>query len=237
MWKKIIKVHFKNDHLEPLMPHYLKGVENSLDCIKKGIEYYDSDIIAFYATEVLDRVCEIDRVFEGLKLSIEYLDKKEFGGSEFEFTSHHSFHVENFILRLTGITDRCWLLVGSSLLFEKKSIEKLQGKSKIKKAIQVFPHIEESIDVIESIVMKFRKDRNDIAHNCGYKNNNLFVLAAINNFDLEVDDMLGANQYVIDEAVGLLHPVIDELNIAITNLISSLSFLYKRILEHKGNNT
>jgi hypothetical protein len=144
MWEKIIKVHFENDHLVPLMPHYLKGVANSLDCIKKGIEYYDSDIIVFYATVVLDRVAEIDRAFEGLKLSIEYLDKKEFGGSEFEFTSHYSFHVENFILRLTGIADRCWLLVGSSLLFERKSIEKLQGKSKIKKAIQVFPYIQTS---------------------------------------------------------------------------------------------
>jgi hypothetical protein len=98
-------------------------------------------------------------------------------------------------------------------------------------------YIEESIDAIESIVMKFRKDRNDIAHNCGYKNNNVFVLVTVNNFDLEGYDMQGADQYLIDEAVGLLHPVIDELNIAITNLISSLSFLYKRVLEHKGNNT
>lgn len=74
--------------------------------------------------------------------------------------------------------------------------------------------------------MKFRKNRNDIAHNCGYKNNKLFVLATINNLDLEVDDMPKATQYVIDETVGLLHPVIDELNCAVTNLIASLSFLY-----------
>ncbi len=219
------------------MPHYLKGVANSLDCIRNGKEYYDSDVIVFYATEVLDRVGEIDRALEGMKLSIEYLDKKEFGGSKFEFTSHHSFHVENFILRSTGISDRCWLLVGSSLLFEKKSIEKLQGKSEIKKTIQVFPHIEESIGAIDNIAMKFRKERNDIAHNCGYKNNNLFILDAINNFNLEVGDIPRQNQYVIDEAIGLLQPVIDELDIAISNLISSLSFLYKRVLEHNGNNT
>ena len=201
-------MHFENDHLIPLMPHYLKGVANSLGCLKKGIEYYDSDILAFYATEVLDRVYEIDRAFEGLKLSIEYLGKKEFSGSAFEFTSHHSFHIENFILRLTGIADRCWLLVGSSLLFEKNSIEKLQGKSVIKKAIQVFPHLEESINKIDTIVMKFREDRNDIAHNSGYKNNNLFVLVAINNFDLGKYDIPGANQYVTDEAIGLINPVI-----------------------------
>lgn len=219
------------------MPHYLKGVANSMDRIKNGIEYYDSDIIAFYATEVLDRVSEIDRALEGMRLSIEYLDKKEFIGSKFEFTSHHSFHVENFILRLTGISDRCWLLVGSSLLFEKKSIEKQQGKSEIKKTIQIFPHVEKSIAAIDNIAKKFRNERNDIAHNCGYRNNNLFILAAINNFDIEVDGILEANQYVTDEAVGLLQPVIDELDIAITNLISSLSFLYKRVLDHNGNNT
>ena len=170
-------------------------------------------------------------------MSIEYLAKKEFGGSKFEFTSHHSFHVENFILRLTGIADRCWLLVGSSLLIEKKSIEKLQGKSKIKKEIQIFPHIEESVGTIDSIVQKFRKDRNDIAHNSGYSNKNISTLVAINQFDIEVDDMPSAYQYVVNESVDLLQPAIEELNSAVTNLISSLSFIYKRVVNHSEQST
>ena len=230
-------MHFENDHLLPLMPHFIKSAAKGLACIQEGKKHYETDIVSVYASEVLDRVCEIDRAFEGLEISIEYLAQTDFGSSKYDFPALHSFHVENFIFRLTGVSDRCWLLIGSSLLLKKGVIECLKGKHKIRQEMAGFPKIESSIETIDAIVRKFRSERNDIAHNSGYSNKNIGILVAIEQFDIAVDDIAGANKYVIDDSIELLKPTVDELSDAVTNLISSLSFIYEHILIQKEKNT
>ena len=230
-------MHFENDHLIPLMPHYIKSAVKGLACMQEGKNHYETDIVSFYAGEVLDRVSEIDRAFEGLEISIESLAQSDFGPSKYSFSAYHSFHVENFIFRLTGVADRCWLLIGSSLLLKKRVIECLRGKHKIRQEMAGFPKIESSIDKIDAIVNKFRSERNDIAHSSGYSNKSIATLAAIEQFDIAVDDIAGVNKYVIDDSIQLLRPTVAELSNAVTNLISSLSFIYEHIIKQEEKNT
>ena len=228
-------LHIENEDLAPLIPFFRSHIQKGLNAIQISSKIFNGEVKESYAFDICARVSEIDNAFQGLKISLEYLNHNEFGNSKYDFTNQHSFHIENFLLRLTSIVDRSYLLVGTSILLEKKSIEKLGGKKKIKKALRQYPpDISNALNTIEKAVGSLRKIRNEVAHQSGYSSNNLSALILLETFGEAVAKKLDKTlplpelkALIISDSLNLFEPVLGNLNVAVTKTIGSLSFIYQ----------
>ncbi|HHC7111768.1 TPA: hypothetical protein ACN37V_004588, partial [Vibrio parahaemolyticus] len=146
--------HSENKHIKNLYPLVVEYLKSGLEGIVNEDETFHASEMQKYAHEVCSRVFEIDNAFESLELSIEYLKRTTFNDSDFDFTAHHAFHVENFLLRLTSVVDRCYLLAGSAVMLANKTIERLGGNRKVVKeladvsphALQILKNLEKEIE-------------------------------------------------------------------------------------------
>lgn len=62
---------------------------------------------------------------------------------------HHTFHIENFLLRLTSVIDRSYLLAGSTMLMENSKIERLGGNRNVHKELSTFSP--RTLDILKSM--------------------------------------------------------------------------------------
>jgi hypothetical protein len=235
--------HIENQSLKPLMPFYVEYLHKGLVAHSAKQNIFDGTIKEKYAHDICARVHEIDNALESLSLSIEYLEKAEFGNSKYSFSTHHSFHVENFLLRLTSVVDRCYKVAGTSILLKKKTIESMNGNASILEELKSYSlEAVQAINKIKKVVGPLRKLRNEVAHNASYSNKNLTSLSwMVNNNDPKLlqqfDNIMTIEQLksvIITDTLSLLKPTIDKLNINVNLLIQSLSFIYQDIVEIDG---
>ncbi|MFS1931979.1 Cthe_2314 family HEPN domain-containing protein [Vibrio splendidus] len=194
-----------------------------------------------YSQDVFGRVAEIDNAFKNMKITFEYLCKNSFEDSEYNFSEHHALHVENFLLRLTSVVDRSYLLAGSTMLMENSKIEKLGGKGKVNKELKSFSPI--SADILqrmEDAIDHLRTPRNKVAHQAGFSSKNLCVLQTIENSELEsisvkqITDIMSYDEIkglVIAESVEKFKDISVEMDSLVKELIDSLSFVYSGLLK------
>lgn len=218
-----------------------KSIGEALTAMQQGNTTYNASAIELYAQSIFSRVSEIDNAFKNLYITLEYLNKTEFVDSEFNFTDHHAFHVENFLLRLISIIDRSHLLVGSTMFMENNNIEKLGGNKKVHKKLNEFSVA--SADILKKMsdsVGQLRDTRNKVAHQSGYSSKNIIVLQTIENAKKEsfcVKDITDIMSYdeikniVIDEAIRPFTEVVSTMDGLVKDLIDSLSFVYTGLLE------
>lgn len=236
---KVRMNHFENVGLNPLKPFYIKYLHKGLVAYSSKKQVFDGTIKEKYAHDICARIHEIDNAFDSLSLSIEYLEKTEFQESAFNFSIHHSFHVENFLLRLTSVVDRCYKVAGTSILLKKKTIESIRGNSEILKELKQYSEgAVQAIKAVDKVVKPLRKLRNQVAHEAGYSNRNLNCLSMIVNIEepsllKQFEDVMSVEQLkavIIRDTLDLLKPTIERMSVNVELLIESLSQIYQDVV-------
>jgi hypothetical protein len=232
-------LHSENRHIKQFFPLVTKSVKKGLTALQDGEKTYSASAIEIYAQNIFSRISEIDNAFKNISLTLEYLNKKSYSDSEFDFSEHHAFHVENFLLRLTSVVDRCYLFVGSTLLMADKKIEKLSGKKDVYKKLKDFsPESAKMLTAMDSKISDLKKKRNKVAHQAGFSSKNLCVIQAIENAEsasqaqsiTEIMPLDKIKDIVIDDSVEKFQEVSTSMDQLVSELIDSLSFVYTGLL-------
>jgi hypothetical protein len=234
-------VHSEHPIIKQFFPLVTESLTKGLSALSNGDGSYEASTIEIYAQEVFSRVSEIDNAFKNMSIAIEYLKQKDYSGAGYSFSEHHAFHIENVLLRLTGVVDRSYLLAGSTMLMENNKIEKLGGKHKVHNELRSFsPDSVEILKRMEDAIDHLRTPRNRVAHQAGFSSKNLSVLQAIENSESEsisareITDIMSYEQIkdvVIGESVDQFEPVLPIMDGLVKKLIESLSFVYDGLLK------
>lgn len=244
-------VHSEHPKIKQFFPLVTESLAKGLAALSDGGGSYKAPAIEVYAQEVFSRVSEVDNAFKNMSIAIEYLKKKDHPSSGYSFSEHHAFHIENFLLRLTGVVDRSYLLAGSTMLMENDKIEKLGGKRSVNKELQSFsPCSVKILKRMEGAIDHLRTSRNRVAHQSGFSSKNLSVLQTIENSESEsisvrqITEIMSYEKIkdvVIGESVDQFEAVIPIMDGLVKEIIESLSFVYDGLLEiyitNQGNQT
>jgi len=207
--------------------------------MQRGEQVYEATEIQKYSHDLVARVTEVDNAFNKLYIALENLRQHEFPNSEFDFSSNHSYHVENFLLRVTTIVDRCHLFAGTALLMSNKVIERMNGNSQVKKELSKYS--ENSLRLLrkmDAVIGQLKRRRNEIAHQEGYSSKNLIALqvyeAADGDSFRELDSVMSICQLkslIVQETMGELEPMVSKLELLVNDFIDSLAFLYLDLVQ------
>ncbi|OCH19261.1 Cthe_2314 family HEPN domain-containing protein [Aliivibrio logei] len=233
-------IHSENHHIRQFFPLVCKAIGKGLEALENDVKNYTASPLEIYAQSIFSRVYEIDNAFKNMSLTLEYLEKKTYPDTEFSFSEHHAFHVENFLLRLTSVVDRCYLLAGSTILMAEKKIEKLGGNKKVENQLKGFsPESAKILKKMNDEIDVLKKSRNKVAHQAGFSSKNLCVVQAIENSESEaqvesITDIMSLEEIkdvVIKDSIYQFQKVSSAMDQLVTDLIESLSFVYNGLLE------
>lgn len=212
-----------------------------MSALSSGDNSYSASTIEQYAQDVFSRVAEIDNAFKNMSITIEYLHQKTYKDSNFNFSEHHAFHIENFLLRLTSVVDRSYLLAGSTMLMENNKIERLGGNGKVNKELVRFaPASADILKKMEDAINHLRVPRNKVAHQAGFSSKHLCVLQTIENSEIDsisvkqITDIMSYDEIkelVIDDSLDQFERVLLIMDGLVKELIDSLSFVYSSLLK------
>ena len=239
--KRSIPIHFENPNVQQLFTLVTESLTKGFEATQRGESTYSSSSIEIYARDIFSRVYEIDNAFKNMTITLEYLYKSTFNDSAYNFSEHHALHVENYLLRLTSVVDRSYLLAGSTMLMENSIIEKLGGNRKVNKELSTFsPVSAEILKKMENVIDHLRTPRNKVAHQAGFSSKNLCVLQTIENSKIEsisvkqITDIMSYDELkelVISESVEQFKSIASEMDALVKELIDSLSFVYSGLLK------
>lgn len=235
--------HTENPYIKQFFPLVTKSICEGMGALSNDDSCYSVSVIEQYAQNIFLRVAEIDNAFKNVSITMEYLRQKIYEGSEYSFSEHHAHHIENFLLRLTSVVDRSYLLAGSTILMKNSDIERIGGNYRVKK--ELLEHAPVSATILEKMndaIADLRQPRNKVAHQAGFSSKNLCVLQAIENSEVEsmsmkeITDIIPYNkikEIVSDEAIVKYESVLTTIDGLVTELIDSLSPMYNQILKTK----
>lgn len=176
-----------------------------------------------------------------MSITLEYLSKNNYPDSKYSFSDHHALHIENFLLRLTSVVDRSYLLAGSTMLMDNRKIERIGGNRNVNKELKIFSPVSADIlQKMEDAINHLRTPRNKVAHQAGFSSKNLSVLQTIENSEVEficvkqISDIMPYDEIkklVIAESLEKFESVSLEMDGLVTELINSLSFVYSDLLK------
>ena len=132
--------HTENPNIKQFFPLVTDSLSKGMAAFLNGSDSYSASAIEIYAQNIFSRVAEIDNAIKSISITLEYLHQKTYGNSDYNFSEHHVYHIENFLLRVTSVVDRSYLLAGSTIMMENSRIEKIGGNQKIyKKLLNISP--------------------------------------------------------------------------------------------------
>jgi hypothetical protein len=186
MCQRSIAIHSENPNIKQLFALVTASLAKGLSALSSGESTYNASAIEKYSQDIFERTAEIDNAFKNINITLEYLNKSTYTDSKYSFSEHHALHIENFLLRLTSVVDRSYLLAGSTMLMENSQIEKLGGNKKVHKELSTFsPASYEVLNKMENAIDHLRAPRNKVAHQAGFSSKNLCILQAIENSKAE----------------------------------------------------
>lgn len=234
-------MHSEHPKVKQFFPLVTESLSKGLNALSDGESSYEASAIDKYAQDIFSRVAEIDNAIKNMSITLEYLKQKNYENSEYNFSEHHTFHIENFLLRLTSVVDRSYLLAGSTMLMENHIIENLGGKRKVSsKLLDFSPASEAILKKMDDAIGHLRTPRNKVAHQAGYSSKNLCVLQTIENSEAEsisvreITDIMSYEQIkdaVIGESIDKFETVLPIIDNLVKELIDSLSFVYDGLLQ------
>ena len=229
-----------NNNIKPLFPLVCECLLAMLEAQENGQVSAKVSEKQKYARDIYARVMEIDNAFKTLNLSLEYLGKEKFDGSEFELSDHYAFHAENFLLRLTSVVDRCHLFAGAAVLLDKNRMERIGGNKYVFEYMrEQFPQNAIILEKLNKSVSKLRTRRNKVAHQEGFSSKNLVVIQAMEhdegNFLSEVSKIMKPEKItalVREEISSNFKPVVVEMQNLVNELIDSFASIYLELTKN-----
>lgn len=242
MDRRSIVIHSENPHIKQLSALVTASLAKGLSALCNKKSTYKISVMEKYSQDIFERITEIDNSFKNINITLEYLSNNTYANSKFSFSEHHALHIENFLLRLTSVVDRSYLLAGSTMLMENNKIERLGGNDKVYKEIAVFsPASSKILKNMEDAINHLREPRNKVAHQAGFSSKNLCILQAIENSKIEptsikkITDILPyekIKELVIADSLDKFQNTSSNLNNLVTELINSLSFVYNDLFKN-----
>jgi len=229
-------VHILHPYLSSYVRKMIKVTEGA-----EGIQIYYKE---HYARSVFSRAVALQNAYDTLNLSIEYLDRADFASSSFDFEKHYQYHLEHFYLSVFGIIDRCYLLVGTSIMLTDSEIDKLGSVRTIESRLGQLESCSKILDALRILKLNqenLRATRNAIAHKNGFTNDHIEALeffSIASDFQSKFPD-----EFKLDEAeeiirnglkkktkkeIDLIHTT---LKSDVENVFHNLEFLYNGIGE------
>lgn len=158
-------LHTENPNINQFFPLVTKSISKGVVALSNGDTSYDASAIEIYAQNIFSRVYAIDNAFKNISITMEYLRQKTYQDSEYSFSEHHAHHIENFLLRLTSVVDRSYLLAGSTFMMKNSQIEKQGSNKKInKKLLECSPASAAVLESMRDTIDELRVHRNKVAH-------------------------------------------------------------------------
>ena len=91
-------LHTENPNIKQFFPLVTDSLAKGMDALSNGDSNYNASSIEIYAQTIFSRVYEIDNALKNMSITMEYLRKKNYEDSEYNFSEHHAHHIENFLL-------------------------------------------------------------------------------------------------------------------------------------------
>ncbi|HCI76128.1 MULTISPECIES: Cthe_2314 family HEPN domain-containing protein [unclassified Psychrobacter] len=236
--------HTENPNIKQFFPLVTDSLSKGMAAFLNGSDSYSASAIEIYAQNIFSRVAEIDNAIKSISITLEYLHQKTYGNSDYNFSEHHVYHIENFLLRVTSVVDRSYLLAGSTIMMENSRIEKIGGNQKIyKKLLSISPDSATILEEMRDTIKDLQTPRNKVAHQAGFSSKNLCVLQAIESAGIEsisvkeITDIMSYDkikEVVSDESIEQYESVLLVIDKLVTDLINSLPFRYTDLLQSKA---
>ena len=236
--------HIENPNIKQFFPLVTKSLSKGMDALSNDDSSYNASSIEIYAQNIISRVDEIDNALKNMSITMEYLRKKNYEDSEYNFSEHHAHHIENFLLRSTSVVDRSYKLAGSTIMMKNEQIEKQGSNEKIyKKLLSISQASATILKDMKDTIKDLRTPRNKVAHQAGFSSKNLCVLQAIENAGIEsisvkeITDIMSYDkikEVVSDESIEQYESVLLVIDKLVTDLINSLPFRYTDLLQSKA---
>lgn len=236
--------HIENPNIKQFFPLVTDSLSKGMAALSNSDSSYHASPTEIYAQNIFSRVYEIDNALKNMSITMEYLCKKNYEDSEYNFSEHHAHHIENLLLKLTSVVDRSYLLAGSTILMENSQIERIGGNQKIyKKLLSISPDSATILENMRDTIKDLQTPRNKVAHQAGFSSKKLCVLQAIENAGIEsisVKEITDTMSYdkikevVSDESIEQYESVLLAVDKLVTDLINSLSFLYTGLLQSQA---
>lgn len=226
---------FNNHKSVQILNHYLKSYIAKVLKVSEGAEGVEISWGEQYAREINSRANAVQNSYEKLNLSIEYLKQEDFSPTNFEFTKHYQYHLESFYLYVFGIIDRCYLLVGVSIMLTDSQIDKLGGTTTINKHLTqnaYASNISDALKTLKNNQEHLRATRNAIAHKNVITNDHieaLDTLSIASDFDSIFTDDFDHTHAEETLQNGLRNKTEKEIDLIVTTLTSDMDNLFQNL--------
>jgi hypothetical protein len=219
--------------VQPLLPYqrtYLVKGMHELNAKENGGKF-EATLVEDYAAQVMERVNALENCVNSLRIAMNFildLDK-----DQSDATDLYQYHYENFLLRLTGILDRAYRLVGTSLRLDPDKLNKISANQFVAKAVtNDFPDLHSALTDLSDAVALHKTTRNSIAHSEAYSTRELGLFAAAKTLKLELGEInIGdlMEHYFSEGGAGLAR-LVAEMVSGVEALLDALAPLYETVV-------
>lgn len=215
-----------------LLPHLKAYALKGLHEYKTGQNggKFSATALEQYSAQVLERVDALDSCISSLRLALSFIE--DLDRTHSSVVELYRYHHENFLLRLTGIVDRAYRLVGASLMMGAKDLEKVGSNKLVERAVFTeYPDVHRVLKKLADVVAAHRNDRNMVAHSAAYSTRELGLFTAINTMNLgiegiDIDELM--DHYFSNGAVSMV-ALTGEIVLVIEELLDTLVPIYAAV--------
>ena len=224
--------------IQPLLPYMQKYLIKGMQEFKtreNGGKFKSTDR-EMYASQVIERVSELENCLKSLRLAMNFildLDK-----DQSDVTDLYRYHYENFLLRLSGILDRAYRLVGTSLLLDPDKLNKISANRFVAEAIAAdYADLHRALTELSDAVAPHKEARNSIAHSEAYSTRELGLFTAVTSLNVELGEIdIGKlmGHYFSEGGAGLAR-LVAEMVSRVEALLDALAPIYETAVDDGGN--
>ncbi len=181
-----------------------------------------------YASQIIERVTELENCLRSLRLAMNFILDLDKGQSD--ATDLYQYHYENFLLRLTGILDRAYRLVGTSLCLDPVKLGKISANHFVANTVAAgYVDLHRVLTELSNAVAPHKTARNSIAHSEAHTTQELGLFTAVTSLKLELDEIdIGElmGRYFSQGGAGLAQ-IIAEMASGVGALLDALAPIYE----------
>ncbi|MCK9684221.1 Cthe_2314 family HEPN domain-containing protein [Scleromatobacter humisilvae] len=215
-----------------LLPHMKAYARKGLHEYKTGQNggTFSATALEQYSAQVLERVDALDSCISSLRLALSFIEDLDRAHSR--VIELYRYHHENFLLRLTGVVDRAYRLVGASLMMSAKDLEKVGSNKLVDRAVVTdYPDVHGALKTLADTAAAHKNDRNMVAHSAAYSTRELGLFTAVTTMNLglkgiDLDELM--EHYFSNGAVSMV-ALIGEMVRGIEELLSTLAPIYAAV--------
>lgn len=210
------------------LPHLQSYLLKGLQELKPNGGPFKATEKESYAANVFERIGELDNAVKSLRLAMCFVT--DLKNTHQDAPEVYTYHYENFLLRLTGLVDRAYRLVGASLLLNPSKLEKSGANEFVAKSIASdHPELLECLMKLAAVSAEHKTSRNEVAHSNAFSTRELGLFSAVVSLNLDVGDKTQINELMNSfflESGAELALLVAEMVTGIEKLLDALAPIY-----------